>query len=86
MIFSTEVWQVIYIYIRNRIGPKILPCGIPLSTENHCESRKQLRHVLEPKLDLGVIQTGSRPTGATNTGEVASNRRPVSRYIRNCAR
>jgi len=25
------------IYIRNRIGPKLLPCGIPLSTKNHRE-------------------------------------------------
>jgi len=24
-------------HIRNVIGPKILPCGMPLSTENHCE-------------------------------------------------
>ena len=25
-------WKVIYIYIRNNIGPNTLPCGIPLVT------------------------------------------------------
>ena len=29
---SKRVWQIIYIYIAHKVGPRKLPCGIPLVT------------------------------------------------------